>query len=74
MMSPALIIWIILIPAGLYLIMNKHKNQMGTKENNFKFGLMVEEYEKDKFYWELVKMAMKMIMQLVLILCENNIG
>ena len=33
---------------------------MGTKENNFKFGLMVEEYKKDRFYWELVKMTLKM--------------
>ena len=74
MMLPAIIVWAILIPIGIYYLLFKHKNEMGTKEANFKFGLMVEEYRKDKFYWELIKMTLKISMQFILILCENNIG
>ena len=74
MMLPAVILWAILIPIVMYWILLKHKNEMGTKEANFKFGLMVEEYRKDKFYWELIKMTLKLGMQFILILCENNIG
>ena len=35
---------------------------------------MVEEYKKDKFYWELIKMTLKLGMQFILILCENNVS
>lgn len=58
----------------MYWILYKNRNQMGTEINNFKFGLMVEEYRPNRFYWELIKMTVKIILQIILILCENNIG
>ena len=73
-MLPAILVWALLIPFGMYSILFRHRNEMGTNENNFKFGLMVEEYRPDRFYWELIKMSVKMILQVILILCENNIG
>ena len=60
MILPAFLVWVILIPIGMYRLLFKHRNEMGTKEANFKFGLMVEEYRKDKFYWEFFKMALKL--------------
>ena len=74
MMIPATLIWAILIPLVMYWILYKNRNQMGTEINNFKFGLMVEEYRPNRFYWELIKMTVKIILQIILILCENNIG
>ena len=47
---------------------------MDSKENIFKFGLMVEEYKKERFYWELVKMGLKMGLSGIIILFEMNIG
>ena len=62
MILPAILVWALLIPFGMYSILFRHRNEMGTKENNFKFGLMVEEYRPDRFYWELIKMSVKMIL------------
>ena len=47
---------------------------MDSKENIFKFGLIVEEYKKERFYWELVKMTLKVGLSGILILFEMNIG
>ena len=47
---------------------------MGTEENDFKFGLLIEEYKNERFYWELVKMTLKMGLSVILIMFEMNIG
>ena len=47
---------------------------MDSKENIFKFGLIVEEYKKKRFYWELVKMTLKVGLSGILTLFEMNTG
>ena len=74
MILPAIILWAIIIPSIIYMLLSKYKSNMDSKENIFKFGLMVEEYKKERFYWELVKMGLKMGLSGIIILFEMNIG
>ena len=44
---------------------------MGSDENNFKFGMLTEEYKPKKYYWEFFKMSYKMILQIILVYFET---
>ena len=46
---------------------------MGSNENNFKFGMLTEEYKPKKYYWEFFKMTYKMLLQVILVKFEMNI-
>ena len=59
---PALIIWSVAIPLFLFYLLYKNKKKMGTDENNFKFGMLTEEYKPKKYYWEFFKMSYKMLL------------
>ena len=74
MILPSIILWAIIIPLIIYNLLSKHQSNMDSKENIFKFGLIVEEYKKERFYWELVKMTLKVGLSGILILFEMNIG
>ena len=74
MILPALLVWAIIIPIVIYMLLCKHQSTMDSKENIFKFGLIAEEYKKERFYWELVKMTLKMGLSGILILFEMNTG
>ena len=70
---PALIIWAVAIPLFLFYLLHKNKKKMGSNENNFKFGMLTEEYKPKKYYWEFFKMTYKMLLQVILVKFEMNI-
>ncbi|EAS05865.2 transmembrane protein, putative (macronuclear) [Tetrahymena thermophila SB210] len=57
---PMLISWVIIIPAFLFLVLRKNKNNLESIDIKLKYGFLYKEYQESAFYWEFVKMIEKL--------------
>ncbi|KAL4461589.1 hypothetical protein ABPG74_016213 [Tetrahymena malaccensis] len=64
---PCLILWIVALPMALFLILFLNKQRLQRLNLELKFGFIYKEYKINAYYWEFVKMFIKII----IILCLN---
>ncbi|KAL4480061.1 hypothetical protein ABPG74_020577 [Tetrahymena malaccensis] len=56
---PLGMIWIVLIPIFLLYRMRMYKPQMQTIKILFRYGYLYQEYESDKYYWDLARIFIR---------------
>ncbi|EAR91481.2 transmembrane protein, putative (macronuclear) [Tetrahymena thermophila SB210] len=64
---PCLIIWIVVFPVALFLILFLNKKRLQKLNLELKYGFIYKEYKINAYFWEFVKMFIKII----IILCLN---
>jgi len=57
---PVIALWAIIVP--LYLLRNLYKNRKNLMKITvrFRFGFLFEMYRKDLYYWEFIRMYMRL--------------
>jgi hypothetical protein len=58
---PCVLIWGLGIPAMIYVLMAKEKENLGTDAAKIKFGFLFNGYKPSNYYWEIVIMYRKII-------------
>ncbi|EAR84932.3 transmembrane protein, putative (macronuclear) [Tetrahymena thermophila SB210] len=63
---PFFILWILIFPILFYVLLRKNKQQLDDPQVKLKYGFLYHEYKQKAYYWELLKMAQKIIIILLL--------
>ena len=73
---PNIVLWLIVYPALLFLTLLHYarSGRLETEECYIQFGFIFREYEPKVFYWEFVKMYMRVILLTISIFYEQNIA
>ena len=48
---PTLIIWVIGMPVFIFVVLESHRKQKHNDEIRFRYGMLMEGYEDEYFYW-----------------------
>ena len=67
-----IIAWGIGIPALIYILMAKEKENLATVAVKMKFGFLYNGYKKDNFYWEIIIMYRKIICFFIAVALRNT--
>jgi len=57
---PALILYILVIPVGLLVFLTKNKKKLNSLNFSLKFGFIYEEYNLNSYFWEILKIGIKL--------------
>ncbi|KAL4466452.1 hypothetical protein ABPG73_019070 [Tetrahymena malaccensis] len=71
-LMPMLIFWALLIPLIMILILKKQKIYLNQFQLKCKLGFIFIEYKLQYFYWEIVKIANKLVVLAAVCLTDNS--
>ncbi|KAL4472017.1 hypothetical protein ABPG72_007066, partial [Tetrahymena utriculariae] len=71
---PTLVITSIVIPLGLFALMNKNKKRLKKISVRFDFNLLSLGYTDNFYYWELIKIETRVIMILIMNIFYSNVA
>ena len=58
---PTLIIWVIGMPLFIFVVLESHRKDKHNDKIRFRYGMLMEGYEDELFYWESVIASRKML-------------
>ncbi|KAL4445551.1 hypothetical protein ABPG74_004625 [Tetrahymena malaccensis] len=58
---PLIIIWIFVIPISILFYMRSQKSKLDSFQNLYRFGSITQEYKKKTYYWEIVRVYLRVI-------------
>jgi uncharacterized membrane protein YjfL (UPF0719 family) len=58
---PTLIVWVVGMPLFIFVVLESHRREKHNDVVRFRFGMLMEGYEDDYFYWESVIASRKMM-------------
>ncbi|KAL4491238.1 hypothetical protein ABPG72_021624 [Tetrahymena utriculariae] len=58
---PLIIIWVFVIPILLFFYMRSQKSKLDSLQNLYRFGSITQEYKKKTYYWEIVRIYLRVI-------------
>ena len=71
---PAMLLWFIAFPVGLFLLLQKNKDKLETCiESKIRYLALIKEYNHQHYFWEFIKIFEKMGLQIVVVLFEREI-
>jgi hypothetical protein len=62
---PMLIIWVIGLPIAMFMVLKLHTKDQHNDEMRFRFGMLMEGYEDEYFYWESVIASRKALVMMI---------
>ncbi|KAL4469086.1 hypothetical protein ABPG72_007765 [Tetrahymena utriculariae] len=73
LLIPSLVVYVFLVPIAMviFLYFNKHKLQNNIFE--LKFGFLYREYKPIVFYWEIIRLVIKLIIYSVISIWDENV-
>ncbi|KAL4446475.1 hypothetical protein ABPG74_001216 [Tetrahymena malaccensis] len=71
---PTIVIASVIIPLGLFALMNKNKKRLKKVSVRFDFNLLSLGYSEKFYYWELIKLETRVIMILIMNIFYSNIA
>ena len=58
---PILVVWVIGMPVFIFIVLESHRKSKHNDKVRFRFGMLMEGYEDEYFYWESVIASRKML-------------
>ncbi|KAL4428733.1 hypothetical protein ABPG74_001887 [Tetrahymena malaccensis] len=73
LLIPSIVVYVFLVPLAMvtFLYFNKHKLQNNIFE--LKFGFLYREYKAIVFYWEIIRLVIKVIIYSVISIWDENV-
>ena len=68
---PILVIWVIGMPLFIFVVLESHRRSKHNDKIRFRYGMLMEGYEDDYFYWESVIASRKMMIIGVSVFMSN---
>jgi len=68
---PLLIFWILIIPSLIFGSLYKNRDKLDTPVVRYSLGFLYNEYRKDIYYWEMLKITLKLIITVILNIFES---
>lgn len=68
---PLIILWIFIIPSLIFGSLYKNRNRLDVPVVRYSLGFLYNEYRKEIYYWEMLKISLKLIITVVLNLYES---
>ncbi|EWS75587.1 transmembrane protein, putative (macronuclear) [Tetrahymena thermophila SB210] len=66
LLLPLLLMWVVILPLILFLALKRNKKNLESIQIKLKYGFLYKEYQNYAYYWEFVKMAVKLVIILAL--------
>jgi len=68
---PTLVVWALVYPGLMVYVLRKYKKQLDSPEVQGKYGFIYRGYRYEKFFWEFVILARKILMVATLVFLAN---
>jgi len=63
---PFILLWVVAFPMFILLGLRANSDKLNTTQVKLKYGFMYREYKIEYYYWEFIKMYMKLLIMLIL--------
>lgn len=73
-LAPFLLLWIIIIPALIFRSLYKNRKKLDNYTVRYSLGFLYNEYRQTIYYWEMIKIYVKLTINVIINIYEAEIS